>query len=135
MIRYRCGYKYQLAADYYLVFPHTPAVPIDIPYLSFDVTGLLTIRQGYCWDGPSGPTVDTKTSLRSSLVHDAIYQLIRLELLPEDPWRLWADEALRTLCIEDGMNHVRATVWYRMVRRFAGPASHPSAERPVLLAP
>jgi hypothetical protein len=33
--------------------------------------------KGYAWNGPSGPTLDTRNFMRGSLVHDALYQLMR----------------------------------------------------------
>jgi len=45
--------------------------------LKMQLGGTLAISAGYSWDGPSGPTIDTKTFMRGSLIHDAIYQLIR----------------------------------------------------------
>jgi hypothetical protein len=132
-IYYKAGYKYQLAKPYSLKLPHSPDAPVCTSYVALGE--VLAIREGYAWDGASGPTIDTKDSMRGSLVHDALYQLIRLGHLPEDPWRLWADELLRDLCLEDGMNPPRANLWFNMVRAFAGAAAHPSAERPTLEAP
>ena len=37
----------------------------------------LYISKGYSWDGPSGPAIDTPDWIKASLVHDALYQLIR----------------------------------------------------------
>lgn len=38
---------------------------------------MLFIKQGYTWDGASGPTIDTSSIMIASLVHDVIYQAIR----------------------------------------------------------
>lgn len=86
--------------------------------------GLLTMKKGYAWDGPSGPTIDTKNFMRGSLVHDALYQLMRNgQLAPQ--WREGADQELRRICREDGMNRFRA--WYVLqgVRKGAGFAARP----------
>ena len=69
----------------------------------------LTVRGNYCWDGPSGPTFDTKTFMRGSLFHDALYQAMREGLL-DRKHRKYADELLRKICLEDGMSKFRA--WY-----------------------
>ena len=53
--------------------------------------GHLIIKRSYAWDGPSGPTIDTKNFMRGSLVHDALYQLMRHEHLSSDEWRAVAD--------------------------------------------
>lgn len=138
-IRYKAGYKYQLADDYSHQLPadfgpFLPPYPIETPWLRLTSDGLLTILHGYAWDGPSGPTVDTPDSMRGSLLHDALYQMIRLGKLSEHARRS-ADLLLYRICLEDGMAPLRAKIWYDMVRAFAGPAAHPSAERPVLVAP
>ena len=88
------------------------------------VCGCLMIKEGYAWDGASGPAVDTLTFLRGSLVHDALYQLIREGLLPKS-FRRAADSLLRDICIEDGMSRVRAWYVYRAVRWFAAGAAKP----------
>ena len=74
-IAYKAGYKYQLKAEYVVQIDIKPAALIDIEYLALTPTGALTIRKGYAWDGPSGPTIDTLNFMRGSLVHDALYQL------------------------------------------------------------
>ena len=132
-IAYQAGYKYQLAKDY--------EIEIDVrgshvrsPFLSLTPQGRLTVRKGYAWDGPSGPTVDTSNFMRGSLVHDALYQLIREGHLPRAQ-RLYADELLRKLCREDGMSAPRAWWVYKAVRWFARRAALPSNRRPVKEAP
>lgn len=134
MIQYRKGYKYQLNADYQeYVGIKAPRGGINTQWLSLSETGWLTVRKGYAWDGPSGPTIDTKDSLRGSLVHDALYQLMRLGLLSQS-YRDEADALLKKLCIEDGMNPARAELWYIGVRMFAEPYARYSVEE-VLTAP
>ena len=58
-IKYKSGYKYQLAEDYVVVLP-IPYSDYDIEcdYLALSGTGVLRIRKGYAWDGPSGPTIE-----------------------------------------------------------------------------
>ena len=88
------------------------------------VCGCLMVKEGYAWDGASGPAIDTLTFLRGSLVHDALYQLMREGLLPKS-YRRAADSLLKDICIEDGMSRFRACYVYRMVRWFAGSAIKP----------
>lgn len=82
----------------------------------------LVISAGYAWDGPSGPTIDTKSFMRGSLIHDALYQLLRHGVLPENH-RKMADDELWRICRADGMNRFRA--WYvrKMVRWLASRAA------------
>lgn len=116
MIHYHSGYKYQLAVEYNIELKglNPPSLFVH-DYFSITRTGYLHIRKGYAWDGPSGPTIDTKNFMRGSLVHDVLYQLIGLGALPYSD-RLRADEILREICLEDGMSRIRAWWVYRGVR-------------------
>lgn len=134
-IRYRSGYKYQLAEDYSVQLPYHPLTTIMDEFLLFTDTGMLTIRKGYAWDGPSGPTIDTANFLRGSLVHDALYQLMRENLLDHEMYRALADWTLQAVCLEDGMWSVRAWWVYLGVRWGGHPAADPRYERPVIVAP
>ncbi len=80
--------------------------------------GELTIRNRYAWDGPSGPTFDTKTFMRASLFHDALCQLIGEGLL-DKKHRKYADQLLRKICLEDGMSKFRAWYVYLAVRAYS----------------
>ena len=133
-IRYRSGYKYQLVEEYTVSVEIHPNARIDTDYIALDPDGLLTIKNGYAWDGPSGPTFDTKNFMRGSLVHDALYQLMREEFLPAS-CREQADLELHRICREDGMSKFRA--WYVLlgVRKGAGFAASPESRKPVLSAP
>ncbi|HBA83190.1 MAG TPA: hypothetical protein DCZ95_03760 [Verrucomicrobia bacterium] len=131
-IRYRSGYKYQLAGEYSTTISIKSAADIVTPYVSLMRSGLLIISEGYAWDGPSGPTIDTKSSLRGSLVHDALYQLIRLGLLPLD-MRCACDDEAHKIWIEDGMLKPRADAWRWCLNRFAGFAAEEKDS--VLVAP
>ncbi len=84
--------------------------------------GILTLKPGYMWDGPSGPTVDTENFIRASLVHDALYQLIREGVLPIKPYRKKADKLLLEICEKDGMSWFRRRYVYYAVRQFGGSA-------------
>jgi hypothetical protein len=123
-IRYREGYKYQLAEAYcvHLDDFHPPEA-IRTEFISLNKTGRLIIKQGYAWDGPSGPTVDTRNFMRGSLVHDALYQLFGEGLLDVEVYRKRADEILREICREDGMSAVRAWWVYSAVRMAGCPAA------------
>ena len=84
--------------------------------------GVLTLRQGYAWNGASGPTIDTETNMRASLVHDALYQLLRRGELRAE-LRRNADRVFRDICLEDGMASVRAALDFRGLRWFGGRAA------------
>ena len=115
----RQAYKYNLHSEEQIETGITPAQPFDSPFLSLSEQGLLTIKKGYSWDGASGPAIDTQNILKASLVHDALYQLMREEVLPQSS-REQADRLLRQICLEHGMSNFRATYIYYGVRVFGG---------------
>jgi hypothetical protein len=128
-------YKYQLMENY--VHETQWALPKAVrtrgKWVALSKTGRLTLKKGYAWDGPSGPTIDTKSFMRGSLVHDGCYQLMREKLLPQRK-RKPADVLLWLICIEDGMPRVRADYVYHAVRAFAGgSAKPPKKPKPVII--
>ncbi len=134
-IAYRAGYKYQLKESYTLRISIKPPIPIDTDYLALTTDGILTIKKGYAWDGPSGPTIDTLNFMRGSLVHDALYQLMRERLLDEGTYREVADRLLQKICEEDGMSSLRAWWVYQAVHFFGEPSADPTNDKPVIKAP
>jgi hypothetical protein len=118
------SYNYQLMEEYSDTIPVTPRADIDTPFVKLTVAGDLTLAKYYAWDGPSGPTIDTPTFMRGSLVHDALYQLMRLGMLEQD-CRKAADDLLRDICVKDGMCRFRAWYVYWAVRFCGGKAAAP----------
>ncbi len=119
-IKYRTlrKYKYQLMEDYAFNTGIHPGSIVGVTnFIDLFQDGTLQIYKGYAWDGPSGPTIDTKTFMRGSLVHDALYQLIREEKLPYS-YKDYADRLLHDICVQDGMNKFRAWYVYWAVRLF-----------------
>lgn len=129
-IRYRDGYKYQLFETYTVAIAIRPKHDIRTEYISLTTAGILTIFHGYAWDGPSGPTIDTKNFMRGSLVHDALYQLIGEGLLPLS-YREQADCELRRICLEDGMSAIRAWWVYQGVHWFGNTAASTPERAPI----
>lgn len=124
------GYKYELLSNYSYqsVFRPTSDLKITCGDETFAILrrdGFLTIFAGYCWDGPSGPTIDTKNFMRGSLIHDVLYQMMRQGILPRD-CKPVADKILHDVCREDGMSAFRAWYVYQSVLRFAGAATLPN---------
>jgi len=128
------GWKYQLERNYTLDVGIHLAAPLSNRWSLLLPDGRLTIMEAYCWDGPSGPTIDSDCFMRGSLVHDALYQLMREGLLPIT-YREHADRLLQRLCLEDGMTRLRAWWVYQGVRRFGGPCADASHIKPVRYAP
>ena len=109
-IRYLQGVKFVLSDDYMVQTPITGADIID-PWFRLFPDGWLHVLAGFAWDGPSGPTFDTKDSLRASLVHDVFCVCMRdgrLDFERQDA----VNEFFRQMCIEDGMPEWRARVWF-----------------------
>lgn len=134
MIKYRGGYKYQLAEDYSISVGIRPANDINTTFITLTEGGRLTVKAGYAWDGPSGPAIDCKTNMRGSLAHDAIYQMMREGFLLREN-REKADILYRNICKEDGMPSIQAWWHYQGVRKFAASAAHPKNRKPILTAP
>ncbi len=131
---YTEGYKYQLYAPETYETGIRPGSNIRTKYIDLSLTGTLTVRDGYAWDGCSSVAVDTATNQRAGLIHDALYQLLRQGLLPASV-RLRADEIFRSICRACGMGRFRAWYYFRGVRRGAGSAAKPKNRRKVLEAP
>ncbi len=130
-MKYRKGFKYQLAEDYQIKINICPVDPIKLDFISLTSDGMLSILKGYAWDGASGITIDTKSSMRGALVHDALYQLLRMKLI-NACWRTYADELLRDICIEDGMYKWRANMWYEAVNKLAAFAADPKNTKKII---
>lgn len=116
MIRYKAGYKYQLLDTITFQTKIIPDADINHDFMSLDTNGLLTVKAGYAYDGPSGPTFDTKNFMRGSLAHDALYQMMGDGVLSADKWREEADRLLVEICKEDGMSAIRRAWVYAGVR-------------------
>jgi len=134
-IRYRSDYKYQLAEDYEVKVLLRPKAEINTDFIGLDITGKLRIKEGYAWDGPSGPVKDTKENMRASLVHDALYQLMRNKELNTRTYRKTADIQFMLICKEDGVSSRTANLWYRGLRRFGKPAASPQNKKKIARAP
>ena len=146
-MKFSKGYKYQLEEDFIIKTSilHPSKDNIVTPWIVLFYGGKLFIRKGYAWDGPSGPTwdsLDTESVMTPSLVHDAIYQLIRMEML--DPvWRDYADEMLGALMRKRAskwrtirwLQVLRSRIWTRETKKFGGSAADPKNRRKIYEVP
>lgn len=126
------SYKYQVMEDYTIKINLKPLKrirPKVARFLSLSPHGVLSIKKNYAWDGPSGPTIDTKDFIRGSLVHDALYQLMRESVLDYKVHRQRADEIFRELLLEDSMCSFRAWYAYQAVHLFAEGGARPQPEQ------
>ena len=126
----RRKYKYNLHADCDYATGIEVAAPKTSGLVQINAAGKLLIKAGYSWDGPSGPTIDTPNFMRGSLVHDALYQLMREGVLEQHD-RKRTDIILREICRADGMSRLRAWGVYRAVRKFGAGSARPD----MLIAP
>ena len=125
------GYKYQtthhtsceLPIASFLQLPTGATLELAGGYVSLSLTQRsLNIKKGYCWDGPSGPTIDSPSFMRGSLFHDAWYQIFR----EREYYRMFKDDAdrlLRAMCLADGMHPWRAAWVYWGVKTFGGKSA------------
>ena len=134
-IRYKASYKYQLFRSYEVDCGILPAEGVVTDFIELDSEGWLTIKKGYAWDGPSGPVQDTRETMRASLVHDALYQLMRLEELSARKHRKAADRLFRNMCKKDGVSGFWANRFYDALRRFGKPAASPQNKKKIHIAP
>lgn len=158
-VEFKDGYRYQVYKKFYASVDIYPSQDIATDFLSLSKHGLLCIDKGYATDGPSGPTkmiCDILTILgcipfigrffnwqkfkilnsimRGAVVHDALYEFQRKELLPQAA-RLPADKELRKICLEDDMSNIRAGWVFTGVRKGAGYAARPEHKKQVYKTP
>jgi len=135
-MKYKKGFKYQLYEDEVTQISIKPKESITSSdgWITLSKKGVLKIKKGYAWDGASGPAIDTKSFIRGSLIHDALYQLLRQGvLLPNQ--RDVADKELYKLCIEDKMLRVRAWWVYKALQMCGNSSADPNRKRKVYTAP
>ncbi len=128
------GYKYRVKYSKKYDFPELKHLRYQHEYFMLN-EGLLTIHKGYVWDGASGPTWDDETNHRGSLVHDVLYQILRerdkvsrTKKFNAKALRKFADQVLIDLCLEDGMNKIRAWFWHKAIRAFGKNATLPGRD-------
>lgn len=129
------SYKYEVVEDYTIDVNILPKQDIfepnkSNPYIKLSSDGKLTIFKGYAWDGPSGPTIDTKNFMRGSLVHDALYQLMRQKKISLE-YRDHADRLLQAICKDDGMSSFRANNVYYAVKLFGESSASPTGKEEI----
>lgn len=134
-IHYRKGYKYQLAKSYALKLPQILEQSVNSDFIQLYPEGHLVIQKGYAWDGASGPAPDTPSLMRATLIHDALYQLMREEHISADKFRKTADRLLYRQSIEDGLWPAFAALVYLSVRVFGNPSADPANRKQLCKTP
>ena len=126
---------------YQLVEPETfqlkyihPREDIETWYCTLTKDGKLTGKIGWAWDGASGPTWDTKNTIRASCCHDLLAKLMRDKLLPHYLWT-FADQEFDAILEEDGMWKFRRSYWIGGLSLAHGSYALPKNRRKVRVAP
>lgn len=129
---YTEGYKYRTSESIFKLLEIYPEKEIrsDGKMIILTREGLLFICSGYSSDGPSGPTIDTKSFMLAAFIHDALYELLRQgwfetircvdkdgKLLTHEDIRMVADRVLKAVCLEKKMLQIRANWVYAGVRK------------------
>lgn len=108
---------------------------VDAGYFRINYNnGVVTVMAKYAWDGASGPVPNTDSTQRASLLHDVLYQAIRLGYLKQE-FKNEADMHFKRILIEDGMPWIFAQSCYLGLRAFGKSSTLPEAEPKVLRAP
>lgn len=116
---YKKGFKYQLSRPCVLASSVCPPENIITDFYEILSDGTLIGQTGYAYDGPSGPTIDSKSAMRPALGHDIVYQAMREGLLPWSYKKAIDDDFYRWLR-EDGMWKFRAKIWHKAVTKRGG---------------
>ena len=130
---YTTDYKYRTSESIAVLLPLLPEKELcsDAKMISMLREGLLFISAGYSSDGPSGPTIDTKSFMLGAFVHDALYEMLRQgkfdsvevkdhkgNILSHEDIRKISDMALRDICLIKKMWPFRAKyIVYPAVRK------------------
>jgi hypothetical protein len=125
-VRPLAGLKYQLSRSArFTVVPEFPR-ELEFHHGYFRLMrGTLSVKEGYAWDGPSGPTLDAPASIAASLCHDVFYQAIRLGLLPAS-FRGRADRVFLRHCLDYGLAWWRSLYYFAVLRIFGGRHARPA---------
>lgn len=112
-------YKYQLIED--ITIPVSVNAGVTAGLIELKPYSL-TIRAGYLWDGASGPTIDCDESMLASLMHDAMYQLLRHGYISQDH-KDTTDLDFHKILLDAGMMELRSDLYYKGVKYFGAGSS------------
>ena len=115
-------YKYQVHEDF-TIQTGILGVRAVTEFIRLTPDGRLWIKAGYAWNGSNWSS--DKHAMIASLVHDALYQLMRLGLLSRMIFRKPADALYRDIAIAEKLWKPRANFRYRMLRLLGEGSTHP----------
>ena len=123
-MKYRKGFKYQLATPLRLKTSFRPKIDLVSDFVILRTDGDLELLKGFAWDGPSGPVIDRSSNMKASAGHDGLYRLMRKWMLPHTKWAE-ADQCYGKWLKEGGAWNI--TIWANMkgLALAGGSAAHP----------
>jgi len=88
------------------------------PTMSIDLDGLMTLYDGFWWNG-SNLSIDADTNIRASAFHDAFYWCLDMDII-KYTWnnRRKADKVMYNIMREDGASWIRCRYFWRGLRTF-----------------
>ena len=111
------NYKFKVEENFSIELPIRIA-DFEHQYAS-SKDGILSVKRGYAWDGASGPIINTRDTLVASLVHDVLYQAMRLNLIKSNSEnKKTADKIFFEILKMHGVNSILRKVWYLAVKLF-----------------
>ena len=110
-------YKFKVEENFSIKLPYK--IPDFEHQYASSKDSILSVKRGYAWDGASGPIINTRDTLVASLVHDVLYQAMRLNLIKSNNEnKKIADKIFFEILKMHGLNSIRRKVWYLAVRLF-----------------
>jgi len=125
-LKYITGMKYSLSESFSVQTP-VKNHHIEDKFFILMPDGLLHVHPGFCWDGASGPTIDTQSCIAASLVHDVFCICMRDGRISYDDWQDTINLFFKEMCIANGMPPWRAAIWHIGVE--IGDAGNPRQGR------
>ena len=96
-------------------------LPFDIPDVEHKFFGIkrrqMVIRQGYYYDGASGPVRDTKRTMFAAAFHDVAYQAIREGLIGLE-YKSSFDKLFADMCKERGQWEWLVGLYFKGLKKF-----------------
>ncbi len=121
MIHYKEGYLYQTTRPSSWQTVIFPQKPITHRYYSLTAQGLLTINEGFAWDGATS-CPEWLVPPECSAPHDALCQMMRTGAIPYDTYSSWVHGLLRDM-VEDRRGSLAAWAVFNAVKLARG--GHP----------
>jgi hypothetical protein len=114
---YHRKYRYKTLSEYKDYFAALSGVSFVHRYVSC-TNGILKIEENYAWDGATGVIFDSYYLMKASLIHDALYQMMREGLLDRKKYRKVADKIFYSVMKDSKVNPIRRRLLYIGVRLF-----------------